>query len=212
MRLKSLYLLAVVASAVFAAGCALGPYRDPNYDPAWPTIEPVGDLETVGNLRPELLWYTETDEPMRSVPVLVGNVVYVSGDEQVYALNSDNGEVLWRFETEDDLDGKLVVADGVVYVAGDAGVLALDAASGELLWIHEMETGWSPPALAAAGGWVYVATEEGLVYGLDAASGELLWYYHFHQDSANRPTVEDGVVYVATSDGTVYALRAAAAH
>ena len=104
-----------------------------------------------------------------------------------------------------------VVADCVVYVAGDAGVQALDAASGELLWIHEMETEWWPPALAAADGWVYVATEEGLVYGLDAASGELLWYYHFHQDSANRPTVVDDVVYVATSYGISYALRAVAA-
>ena len=64
MRLKSLYLLTVVASALFAAGCALGPYSNPNYDPNWPTIEPVGDLETVGNLRPDLLWYTETDEPI----------------------------------------------------------------------------------------------------------------------------------------------------
>ena len=93
MPAKSLRLPLVLASVLFAAGRATGCYSEPGYDPAFPTIEPVRDLETVGNLRAELLWHTETDEWTWSIPVVVGDVVYVNGDEQVYALNRASGEV-----------------------------------------------------------------------------------------------------------------------
>ena len=207
MRLKSLYLLTVVASALFAAGCALGPYRDPNYDPAWPTIEPVGDLETVGNLRPELLWYTETDEPMWSVPVLVGDVVYVSGDEQVYALNSDNGEVLWLFETEDLLDGNLAVAGGAVYTGSYHGSLfVLDAGSGELLWRYA--PGSWVYGTAVADGAVYIATADDHVHALRAVNGALIWRVHPGLLDSG-PVVANGAVFVG---GRVEASYAEAAY
>ena len=195
MLLKSLYLLTVVASVLFAAGCALGPYSDPNYDPNWPTIEPVGELETVGNLRPQLLWNTKTDEPMRAVPVLVGDVVYVNGYEQVYALNSDNGELLWRFETDDGLWGNLAVVDGAVYVGSlDGSLFVLDAENGGLLWRYA--PGSWVYGHAVADEVVYISTADDHVHALRAVNGSLIWRVHPGLLDSG-PVAANGAVYIA---------------
>lgn len=206
-RLRALRLLLALAGALFAAGCTVNHYSDPGYDPAFPTMESVRDPETVGNQRPELLWQTVTGEPIWSIPVVAGDLVYVHETEQVYARNSANGDIRWRYESDVWLSDNLAVADGVVYVGSmDGPLLALDAVSGELLWRYETGSWVYGPAVAD--GVVYIATADDHVYALDGSNGNLIWRVHPRPlDSAT--VVANGVVYVGGFVNDLYALNAA---
>lgn len=201
IHLNWLRLVLALACLLLAAGC-----YPQGYDPAFPTMEPVRDLETVGNLRPELLWQSDLDDGLYSTPVVVGEVLYVRGWEQVYALNRENGELRWVFETDASLTGNLAVADGAVYAGStDDGLFALDAGSGELLWRYEPGFWVYDPV--ASNGVIYFATADEHVQALDGSTGELIWRVHLASLDSNV-VMADGIVFVGGFINALYALDA----
>ena len=76
------------------------------------------------------------------------------------------------------------------------------------LWKYQPRTENRPTAPTAAGGLVFLGSDDGKVRALDAATGELVWSFLTAGPIAQPPTISEGRAYLGSGDGHVYALEA----
>jgi quinohemoprotein ethanol dehydrogenase len=121
----------------------------------------------------------------------------------------------WQAElgTNRVLEASPVVIDGVMFTSGVAGrAYAFDAASGKELWRFEPQVDMqvnrtvccdqANRGVAVAGGKVFVAALDGILYALDAQSGKVVWQADTIEDrtrggnSTGAPEVAGSVVVI----------------
>ncbi len=131
----------------------------------WPTYNgtldgnrhSILDQVTAQNaLNLQLQWsYTIPFTPLETTPVVVDGVMYVTGNNQVYALSGRTGREIWRYERPKSVGAKIssdaaigvnrgvaVLGDRIFYLTDDAQLLALDRLTGALLWdVYAYEPG-----------------------------------------------------------------------
>ena len=123
----------------------------------WPTYNGMLDgnrnsnlsqinLQSVSKL--QLQWtYSIQFNGLETTPVVVGGVMYVTGNNQVYALSGKTGREIWRYERPKSAGatiasdaaigvnrGVAVLGDRVFYLTDDAHLIALHRLTGTLLW------------------------------------------------------------------------------
>jgi outer membrane protein assembly factor BamB len=153
--------------------------------------------------------YTTGNMADFSPPAVADGKVYIgSFDNNVYCLNSANGDLVWKCTTDNYVSSCPAVADGKVYFgAFDNNVYCLDASNGNITWKYT--TGGdvdSSPAIS--GGRIYVGSWDHNVYCLDAANGDLIWKYTTGSYVDSSPAVVDGKVYIGSFDNNVHCLDA----
>ena len=98
--------------------------------------------------RLQLQWsYTIPFTGLETTPVVVDGLMYVTGNNQVYALSSRTGREIWEYQRRKSAAGTVssdaaigvnrgvaVLGDRVFYLTDDAHLLALDRLTGALLW------------------------------------------------------------------------------
>ncbi|MCK4329060.1 PQQ-binding-like beta-propeller repeat protein [candidate division WOR-3 bacterium] len=210
----------------------------PPTDSTWPMfrhdyhhtgLSPLtGDMDTC-----YFLWSYKTRGWIRSSPALGDidgdrrlEVVIGSWDENVYALNAQDGSLLWSYKAgpkltsspalgDIDGDGKLEVVIG----SGDYNLYALNGEDGSLLWFYT--TGdWveSSPVLGDIDGdgklEVVVGSWDNSIYALNGEDGSLVWLYTTQNIVSSSPALGDIdgdgklEVVVGSWGGIIYALNA----
>ena len=92
-------------------------------------------------------------------------------------MNAATGDERWRFSTPSP--GSLAGAGYQVYRNG------------------------SSPAIS--GDFVYVGSDNGMLYVLDIATGSRVWHYAIGVPIKSSPALSGNMVYVAAFDGNIYA-------
>jgi len=176
----------------------------------------TGQTTSTGPSEPVELWRFPVGDSVVTSAAVVNGVVYVEGNDNIYALDAYTGAELWSYPmTYHEMYSSPAVSEGVLF-AGVAGkLLALDASSGTEVWSYPTENPKdrviSSPAVVD--GVVYVGFPEGTLYALNASTGSKIWDYTT-KDMGNgvaiqsSPAVVDGVVYFGSGDSNVYALNA----
>ena len=96
----------------------------------------------------QLQWsYTIPFNGLETTPLVVDGVMYVTGNNQVYALSGRSGREIWRYERPKSVGaaissdaaigvnrGVAILGDRIFYLTDDARLLALDRLTGALLW------------------------------------------------------------------------------
>ena len=176
----------------------------------------TGQTTSTGPSEPVELWRFPVGDSVVTSAAVVNGVVYVEGNDNIYALDAYTGAELWSYPmTYHEMYSSPAVSEGVLF-AGVAGkLLALDASSGTEVWSYPTENPKdrviSSPAVVD--GVVYVGFPEGTLYALNASTGSKIWDYTT-KDMGNgvaiqsSPAVVDGVVYFGSLDHNVYALKA----
>ncbi len=206
---------------------------DPYTNTEWPTPGGFADnvlqhLKADGALVP--VWSADAGEgssdvaQLTSNPVIAGGRIYVlDAAVTLRAFSEADGGLLWEAdlmqpeeETDDDPEtgfgGGVTYDNGMVFAAtGFGDVIAMDAVTGERKWRH---TAPVPIRAApqAAGGRVFVITQENETIALAADDGRVLWDHQGIAESAGilgstNAAVAGDTVYVAYTSGEVYALR-----
>jgi outer membrane protein assembly factor BamB len=155
-----------------------------------------------------------------SSPVIAdGNVIFGSGDNNVYAIDTATGALRWKFKTGDVVHASPACVNGVIYVGSwDSYFYAIDAKTGKEKWrfhggedplIHNQVGFQSSPAVVD--GVVYTGCRDAQLYALEAETGKLKWKF----DNAlswviTSPAVIDGKVVFATSDSSLFHFAEAA--
>lgn len=156
---------------------------------------------TNGNER----WRYEREVPVLTLrgsgsPVVAGGAVFVGiAGGKLLALRADNGNLVWessvtvpsgRSELQRlaDIDGDPIVFGGGVFVATYQGdVAAVEQASGRVAWRRKLS---SYSGMAADRQGLFVADDDGVVWGLDIRSGNAVW----SQDSLKHRKLSKVVV------------------
>lgn len=133
---------------------------------------------------------------LETTPLEADGVMYVTGPNQVYALDALTGEQLWKYSRPQSPGmvgdaalgtnrGVAILNDKVFFVTDNARLLALDRASGSLVWETAMAEekmhygGTLAPLIVKDTVIVGVAGADegirGFVACFQAATGELLW-------------------------------------
>jgi len=104
------------------------------------------NLQTASRL--QLQWtYPIPFAGLETTPVVVDGVMYVTGNNQVYALSGRTGREIWRYERPKSPAGTIssdaaigvnrgvaILGDRIFYLTDNAHLLALDRLTGALLW------------------------------------------------------------------------------
>jgi PQQ-dependent dehydrogenase (methanol/ethanol family) len=104
------------------------------------------NLNSIRNL--QLQWtYSIPFNGLETTPVVVDGVMYVTGNNQVYALSGKTGREIWRYVRPKSVAGTIasdaaigvnrgvaVLGDRIFYLTDDAHLIALHRLTGALLW------------------------------------------------------------------------------
>lgn len=162
------------------------------------------NLDNIDQVQAE--WRTHLDSGLgpqhsgQAEPVVHDGVLYiVTGENDVFALDVDDGAILWEYEANLDPDRVMVccgwvqrgvaLGDDKVFVGTlDARLLALDQETGDVVWdvqVEDPEAGYSITAApryydgkvitGLAGGEYQI---RGSVQAFDAANGAPIWTFH----------------------------------
>lgn len=87
------------------------------------------------------------------------------------------------------------------------GVQAFDPKSGRVHWRYPFRHG-TETRITAEGAYIFVAANDGFIYGLEGESGNLLWSFPTRTENTAELVVSQGIVFVVTSQNTLFALEA----
>jgi len=156
------------------------------------------NLSNVAKL--QLQWtYSIPFNGLETTPVVVDGVMYVTGNNQVYALSGKTGREIWRYVRPKSVAGTIasdaavgvnrgvaVLGDRVFYLTDDAHLIALHRLTGALLWDVDTPEGANgryggTSAPLVVGDLVITGVSggdngiRGYVAAYKAATGELAW-------------------------------------
>ena len=182
-------------------------------------VDVVGPREVDG-----YYWRFETAGPIEAGPITFGSSVYVGTTEGTfYNLDQTTGAEIWTMPP----DGRIAAAPGLgqgemqenqspmmVVVVDDNGVVrGQDAAvANGVHWSTQLgERIRSSPVIDD--GRVFVATNDGFVYGLDLISGEELWRFPAEGEGLGQISADlsfhSGILYIGTESNTLHLLDVA---
>jgi outer membrane protein assembly factor BamB len=161
----------------------------------------------------EVAWEAEADGGLTTVPLIVGDTVYVQdGGGRIVALDRESGEIRWETDPYGANIGPygVAVADGRVFgVRGATGVVAVDAETGDELWVRDINATPSTgidiqptvygdlvlvSTVPISFNGIYTPGDRGVVNALDAATGEVRWTFDTVEgdDLWGHPEVNSG--------------------
>ncbi|MBV9612620.1 MAG: PQQ-dependent dehydrogenase, methanol/ethanol family [Acidobacteriaceae bacterium] len=111
-----------------------GDYRALRYSP----LAQI-NRKTVANLVPKWTYHMEGARRLEASPIVYDGVMYVTGSNEVDALDARNGRCIWSYRDaavqEKNVNrGVAILGDSVFFVTGDAYLVALHRSTGAVLW------------------------------------------------------------------------------
>ncbi len=160
----------------------------------------------------ELAWSTDLAGSLTTVPLIVGDTIYVQdGTGVISAINRATGHLRWKTKAYGFTIGPfgVAVADGRVFAThGSTGVVAVDAKTGSELWVRDVAatktTGLDIQPTVFRGtvlvatvpvsiSGIYTPGDRGVLYALDAATGKPRWSFDTVKgDLWGHPDVNSG--------------------
>jgi alcohol dehydrogenase (cytochrome c) len=147
----------------------------------------------VDTLVPSWMFHVPNAVHMQSVPIVANGVMYVSQENEIYALDARTGRQIWDYHRIPAIQrspnrGVAIWGDKIYFTTPDDYLVALNAMTGNVIWeskFAEMSEGYcSPAAPLIVKGKVIVGVAfgdrglNGVLDALDATTGEVLWSFH----------------------------------
>lgn len=160
----------------------------------------------------ELLWYYETQGPIRGQPLIdVSGILYLGSlDETLYAIDTEDGILLWAFTTDNSIASSpnMDEVGNIYFGCHDNNVYCLYP-GGTLKWKTNLSgaISTSSPTISPDG-YVYVAGYSTGLVKLDKSDGDIEWIFDAVSGALrNTPALgDDGSIYIGSRNGTFYAV------
>ncbi len=151
------------------------------------------DIANVHALVPSWIFHVPNSSRLQSVPVVANGIMYVTQENEVYALDARTGRQIWDYHRIPAYQrapnrGVAIWGDKVYFTTTDDYLVALNAVTGNIVWeskFAEYKDGYcSPAAPLIVKGKVIVGVAfgdrglNGILDALDATTGEILWTFH----------------------------------
>lgn len=169
----------------------------------------------------EKLWQVDLDAPFRGAPTFVGGRAYVlTFDNQLFALNAENGEVLWDatgiVENASILGtaAPAVSADTLVVGYSSGELTALRVENGRVTWQELLTRTGRTTAIGSLldidaspvidRGRVFAIGNGGRMVSLELTTGQRIWETNL--GGVQTPWVAGDFIYAVTNEGELVAL------
>jgi outer membrane protein assembly factor BamB len=146
----------------------------------------------------------------KGAPAFANGIVYVQGDDRIFAVDFATGKTLWKGEAclvaRNMTTAPMVVGEHVFWAKGARELACADGRTGQIIWTASFADLIYTSAFAAADARVFVRDHEGRVHALHAMTGKLAWTFEEETQYGHENggiAVADGVVFCVANPGLV---------
>ncbi len=161
---------------------------------------------TSGLIKP--IWIFTCEDEIRSKVAVTDKLVLVGAyDNNLYALNTEDGEFVWKFPAAGGFGSSPFIHEGTVYIGSvDKRLYSVQLLGGRRNW--EFESGgsiYSSPTVRFEH--VFFGSDDGNLYALNISHGRLIWKANAYSAVRSSPYVDNEFVYFGTEGGYIYCLN-----
>lgn len=192
--------------------------RTENQTAALPSLQSVAPADRVPQPAPRAetaalnvsttvqpLWRFKCEDEIRSRPFVANGIIYVGAyDNNLYALDADEGKFLWKFPASDGIGSSPSVYKDSIFIGSvDKHVYSLRTHSGHTNWRFATDAPvYSSPT--AKFDHVFFGSDDGYLYAVNALTGRLAWKTPAHSAIRSSPIVTDEYVFFGTEGGLAF--------
>jgi len=166
--------------------------------PAW-----NGTLYALDAANGSLRWQYQTAGPLRAVPVLDGDRLYLAGGDSSLSALSLTGAPLWSLRMKAPLlSAPALTPAGPVVVDREGTLVSFDR-DGSERWRQPLQEPCYYGAPIYSAGSIYLATAGATLWKLEAESGVIVWRRPLPSASYTTPALYDGRIFVGDNGGTL---------
>jgi len=169
---------------------------------------PVSDSLVSKDKGNKPVWTFECEDEIRGSPVIEGGVLYVGAyDNNLYALNVNEGKLLWKYPTTGGIVSRPIVSDGTIYFGSeDKQFYAVSARTGKLSWTYATEGPIrSSPQIAE--GHIFFGSDDGFLHAVNTVSAHRIWRLDAGGPIRSTPCVFNDMLYFGCENGDVYCVN-----
>lgn len=150
------------------------------------------------------IWSFQVEDAVRSSPLVHDGVVYAgSYDNNVWALDAEEGSLIWKFATGGGIGSSPAYSGGKIYIgSADSALHAIDVRSGARSWFFKAE-GKIYTTPTAAAGLIFFGSDDGKLYAIrpSRTSGREQWTFNVMSPIRSSPRVASDRIYFGTDIG-----------
>ena len=168
----------------------------------------LGTAAFAGPQDVEPRWVFKCEDEVRSSPRIADGTLYIGCyDNNLYALDSRNGNFQWKYATEGGIASTPCIHEDRVLVGSEDGHLyAISRRTGHMIW--KCATGGPIRSSArVAYGHAFIGSDDGCLYAINIQSGRVLWKFQTAGPVRSTPLLVEEFIYVGSDDGYLYALE-----
>lgn len=153
-------------------------------------------------------WTFQCEDEVRSSPRIADGVLYIgSYDNNLYALNVEDGSFLWKFPTKGGIASTpCIFGDMILVGSEDSNLYAISRRTERQLWVCPTN-GCIRSSPRIEYGHSFVGSDDGCLYTINIQSGRMVWQFQSAGSIRSSPLIVEEIVFVGSDDGYVYALN-----
>ncbi len=157
------------------------------------------------------IWVFKCEDEIRRRATVSDDRVFVGAyDNNLYCLNSADGDFVWKFPAKDSVGGSIpYVYDDHVYIgSSDQHLYAIQIRSGRLNWNFKTNGAiFSSPNVKYDH--AFFGSDDGYFYAINVNHGREAWKTDMYAAVRSMAFVDDEFIYVGTEGGYIYCLELA---
>ena len=153
------------------------------------------------------IWEFECEDEVRGSANYHKGIVYAGCyDNNLYALNAENGEFKWKYPTEGGIVSKPAVSEEtLVFGSEDMRLHSIYLRNGKLNWTFYTKGAIrSSPYIAE--GHIFIGSDDGHLYAINSNTGRQAWRSDGGSPIRSTPLVDNDLIYFGTELGDFYCL------
>lgn len=150
-------------------------------------------------------WVFQCEDEVRSSPRIADGVLYIGCyDNNLYALDAQDGSFLWKFATEGGIASTPCIhEDALLFGSEDGTIYAVSRQTGHEIWSCPTQ-GRIRSSARVAYGHAFIGSDDGSLYAVNVQSGRVLWTLQTAGPVRSTPLVVGEMIFFGSDDGYVY--------
>ncbi|MCP4417287.1 MAG: serine/threonine-protein kinase [Chloroflexi bacterium] len=157
------------------------------------------------------LWQFKCEDEIRGKTAVSGKMVFVGAyDNNLYALNSTDGEFIWKFPASDSIGGSTPFAyeDNIYFGSVDKHLYSVQRRTGRQNWRFATKGAiYSSPIVRYDH--VFFGSDDGHFYALEINQGRVKWKVNAYSAVRSTAFVDDEYIFFGTEGGYIFCLEIA---
>jgi eukaryotic-like serine/threonine-protein kinase len=168
--------------------------------PIYPNIRSGGEVS-------KAIWEFKCEDEVRGSPAYHNGVIYAGCyDNNLYALDANQGKFIWKYPTDGGIVSKPAVYEDSIFVGSEDNRLhAVYIRTGRVNWTY-FTKGPIRSSPFIAEGHIFLGSDDRFIHAVNAVTGRPAWLQDAGAAVRSTPLVVDDLVYFGAESGDFYCL------